>query len=50
MPTTGGLTQLPPDELAEVLEAVGAAVDAVGGSFTMPYATPLVIATRASTT
>jgi len=49
MPTTGGLTQLPPDELAEVLEGVGAAIDAVGGSFTMPYATPAITAVRAST-
>lgn len=49
MPTTGGLTQLPPDKLAEVLEAVGAAIDAIGGSFTMPYTTPTVTAVRAST-
>ncbi len=48
MPTTGGLTQLPPDKLEEVLDAVGAAIDAIGGSFTMPYATPVVIAARAS--
>ncbi len=46
MPTTGGLTQLPPDKLAEVLEAVGAAIDAIGGSFTMRYATVAATATR----
>jgi hypothetical protein len=38
-PTQGGRTQLPPDKLAEVPAGVGAAVDAMGGSFTMPYAT-----------
>lgn len=49
MPTTGSLTQLPPDKLAEVLDAVGAAIDAIGGSFTMPYTTPTATAVRAST-
>ncbi|SDH14374.1 class I SAM-dependent methyltransferase [Nonomuraea jiangxiensis] len=44
LPTTGGLTRLTPDQLAEVLEAVGAAVDAAGGGFTMPYTTLAVIA------
>ena len=48
MPTSGGLTRLPPDKLAEVLEAVGAAIDAMGGSFTMDYATVAVTATRAA--
>ncbi|MFC5148263.1 class I SAM-dependent methyltransferase [Streptomyces aureoversilis] len=47
MPTHGSLTQLPPDKLAEVLEHVGAAVDAMGGSFTMPYVTVAVTAARA---
>lgn len=46
LPTIGALTRLPPDELAEVLEGVGAAVDAMGGSFTMRYATMAVIAAR----
>lgn len=46
MPTSGGLTRLPPDRLAEVLDGVGAAVDALGGSFTMPYATVTVTARR----
>jgi hypothetical protein len=44
LPTTGGLTRLPADELAKVLKAVGAAVDAIGGSFTMPYTTVAVTA------
>ncbi|MEH6373498.1 class I SAM-dependent methyltransferase [Streptomyces sp. KLMMK] len=47
MPTHGALTGLPPDKLAEVLEHVGAAIDAMGGSFTMPYVTVAVTATRA---
>lgn len=39
MPTHGTLTQLSSDKLADVLEGVGAAIDAMGGSVTMPYAT-----------
>ena len=46
MPTHGALTQLPSDKLAEVLEEVGAAIDAMGGSFTMHYATVAVTAAR----
>ncbi len=46
LPTTGGHTQLPTAELREVLAGVGAAVDAVGGGFTMRYATVMVAATR----
>jgi hypothetical protein len=46
LPTSGALTQLPPHRLAEVLEGVGTAVDAMGGSFTMPYTTVTVAATR----
>ncbi|MFI2350213.1 class I SAM-dependent methyltransferase [Streptomyces sp. NPDC019443] len=46
MPTLGNLTQLPSDKLAEVLEGVGAAIDAMGGSFTMRYATVAVAAAR----
>ena len=49
MPTSGGLTRLPPDTLAEILEGVGAAIDARGGSLTMPYATVAVSAVRAGT-
>ncbi|MGH3769499.1 MAG: class I SAM-dependent methyltransferase [Pseudonocardiaceae bacterium] len=44
LPTTGGLTRLPPDKLAEVLQDVGAAIDAIGGSFTMSYSTLAVTA------
>jgi len=49
MPTSGALTRLPPDKLAEVLEGTGAAIDAMGGSFTMHYATVAVTAARTST-
>jgi SAM-dependent methyltransferase len=48
LPTQGGLTQLSPDKLARVLEGAAAAIDAIGGSFTMPYATVAVTATRTS--
>jgi SAM-dependent methyltransferase len=46
MPTQGAFTRLPPDKLAKVLEGVGAAIDAIGGSFTMRYATVAVTAAR----
>ncbi|MET8014029.1 class I SAM-dependent methyltransferase [Streptomyces sp. NPDC005271] len=46
MPTQGAFTRLPPDKLAAVLEGVGAAVDAMGGSFTMRYTTVVVTAVR----
>jgi SAM-dependent methyltransferase len=48
MPTHGTLTQLSPGSLAEVLAGVGEAIDAMGGSFTMPYATVAVAAARTS--
>lgn len=44
LPTQGPLTWLPPDKVAKVLEAVGAAVDAAGGGFTMSYTTVAVTA------
>ena len=47
LPTLGALTQLAPGKLAEVLEGTGAAIDAIGGSFTMRYATVVVTAARA---
>jgi SAM-dependent methyltransferase len=49
LPTTGGLTRLPPDRLAEVLGEVGAAIDAMGGGFTMSYTTLAVTAARTGT-
>ena len=46
IPTQGTLTRLPPGRLAEVLESVGAAIDAMGGNSTMRYATMAVTAAR----
>ena len=46
LPTQGHLNLLPPDKLAQVLAGVGAAIDAMGGSFTMPYTTVAVTASR----
>ncbi|HEY4457311.1 MAG TPA: class I SAM-dependent methyltransferase [Pseudonocardiaceae bacterium] len=39
VPTSGGMTTLPAEQVAEVLSEVGAAVDEVGGVVTMPYTT-----------
>ncbi|MYW00546.1 class I SAM-dependent methyltransferase [Streptomyces sp. SID3343] len=46
LPTTGGHTRLPPARLAEVLAGIGAAIDAVGGGFTMPYSATAITAAR----
>ncbi|MFE6974252.1 class I SAM-dependent methyltransferase [Streptomyces sp. NPDC057682] len=46
LPTFGALTGLPPDGLREVLDAVGAVVDARGGQVTVPYTTVAVTALR----
>jgi SAM-dependent methyltransferase len=46
MPTQGPLTSLPAEQLTEVLDGVGAAIDAMGGSFTMHYATVAVTAVQ----
>jgi SAM-dependent methyltransferase len=48
LPTTGGLTQLRPDQLVEVLDAVGVAIDSLGGRFTMEYTTLATTAVRTS--
>ena len=45
-PTTGVLTPLPPERVAEVLEQVGAAIEAIGGSFVMRYTALSVSALR----
>ena len=47
LPTTGGLTRLPPEALADVLDGVGAAIDGLGGGFVLPYATLAVAARKA---
>ena len=46
LPTQGTLTRLPADKLAPILDGVGAAIDAIGGSFTMRYTTVVVTAAR----
>jgi hypothetical protein len=46
LPTTGGLTRIDPAPLAAILDAVGKAVDALGGSFVMQYTTLAVTAKR----
>ncbi|MER6196336.1 class I SAM-dependent methyltransferase [Streptomyces sp. NPDC001586] len=46
MPTLGAFTRLPPDRMAEVLDGAGTAIDAMGGSFTMHYATVAITAVR----
>ena len=46
VPTFGGHSQIPPAKLAELLAGIGAAVDAMGGSFTMHYTTVAVTAAR----
>ena len=44
--TTGGFTQRPEAIQAELLDGLGAAVDAAGGTFTMSYATIAATAAR----
>jgi SAM-dependent methyltransferase len=44
LPTTGAMTQLPPDAVAEILDATG---DATGEAFVLPYTTLAVAAVRA---
>ncbi|KAB2346045.1 class I SAM-dependent methyltransferase [Actinomadura rudentiformis] len=46
LPTQGFHTRLPQAKLREILEGVGAAIDAAGGSFTMHYTAVVVTATR----
>jgi SAM-dependent methyltransferase len=49
MPTQGGHSQLPPATAADLLTGAGAAIDALGGSFTMRYAAVAITADRAAT-
>jgi SAM-dependent methyltransferase len=44
LPTFGGHTLLPPDQLEQVVDGIGAAVDALGGGFTAHYTTVVVTA------
>ncbi|GIF15501.1 class I SAM-dependent methyltransferase [Actinoplanes teichomyceticus] len=46
MPTSGALTRLPAGQLAQLAEALGAAIDRIGGSFIMAYTSVTVTAVR----
>ena len=46
MPTFGGFSRFPPVTQQALLADIGAAVDALGGSFTMGYATVAASAAR----
>jgi SAM-dependent methyltransferase len=46
VPTFGGHSRLPQDRLREVLDEIGAAIDAAGGGFTARYATVAVTTAR----
>jgi SAM-dependent methyltransferase len=46
VPTHGGANRLPPGKLDELIAGIGAAIDAVGGSFAMHYTTVVVTAVR----
>ncbi|WP_250006038.1 class I SAM-dependent methyltransferase [Actinoplanes sp. M2I2] len=46
LPTQGLFTTLPPDDLAALIAATGAAVDALGGSFPMSFTTLATGSTR----
>jgi SAM-dependent methyltransferase len=48
VPTAGGHSQIESAKLAELLAGLGAAIDAVGGSFTAHFTTLAVTAVRAS--
>ena len=50
LPTQATLTWFPSEKLAKVLEGVGAAIDAMGGRFTMSYTTVAIIAARTQAT
>jgi SAM-dependent methyltransferase len=48
VPTVGGMSRVPAGKLAALLDGLGEAIDAAGGSFTMNYTTVAVTAARAS--
>jgi SAM-dependent methyltransferase len=49
VPTFGGHSQFPPDALNELLAGIGAAIDAVGGAFTMEYVAVVITAAQSTT-
>jgi SAM-dependent methyltransferase len=46
VPTHGASSQFPPETLEEILTGLGAAIDALGGAFTMSFGTVVVSAVR----
>jgi SAM-dependent methyltransferase len=46
VPTVGGHSRFPEEQMTELLSALGAAIDAEGGAFTMDYTTVVVTAER----
>jgi SAM-dependent methyltransferase len=46
LPTAGCLTRAPADQLTEILAAVGAAIDGIGGRFTVYYTTLASVSRR----
>jgi SAM-dependent methyltransferase len=46
VPTSGGHNLFPPAKLEELLEGLGAAIDAIGGTIAMSYTTVLITAAR----
>lgn len=46
VPTSGGHDRIPPDALAQLLNAMGEVIDRAGGSFTMHYTTVGIVADR----
>ena len=46
LPTFGGHAQLPPGQLREPSDSIGAAIGELGGGFTMHYTTVAVVAVR----
>ncbi|WP_405493830.1 class I SAM-dependent methyltransferase [Nocardia sp. NBC_00511] len=49
VPTQGIFTRLDPQTLSRILDPLGAAIDALGGTFTMTYTTAAVTAVRDTT-
>ncbi len=49
VPTSGGHNRFPAGKLEELSAGIGAAIDGVGGKFTMAYATVTITATRTRT-
>ncbi|WP_423835412.1 class I SAM-dependent methyltransferase [Streptomyces tubbatahanensis] len=49
IPTSGVAARMPAATLRELLAATGAAIDAMGGAFTMPYTSVVVTARRTAT-